>query len=63
MSLYGNTDDETTTPEPKDKLDAMTMTATAIPDAVVVGNSPATPAMGLLTAERDPLNAKRGGLE
>ena len=30
----------TTTPEPKDKLDAMTMTATAMPDAVVVVNGP-----------------------
>jgi len=30
----------TTTPEPKDKLDAMTMTATARPDAVVVVNGP-----------------------
>jgi RNA-directed DNA polymerase len=30
----------TTTPEPKDKLDAMTMTATAMPDAAVVVNGP-----------------------
>jgi RNA-directed DNA polymerase len=30
----------TTTPEPKDKLDAMTTTATAMPDAVVVVNGP-----------------------
>src|SRR5664279_165006 len=30
----------TTTPEPKDTLDAMTMTATAMPDAVVVVNGP-----------------------